>query len=159
MLEGLLGRLLARAFVGIAYPLGLTLLLPLPLLTLLPAEVASGSAAQASLVGGVAAALVVGSLLASLAYTHSLGGSLKTLGRLTFLPGLVGLLLWVAGREPALDYAARVLPGFRRIEPVALAYVDRAVPSVRWLTIAFFCVGALLLLAGDRLAHRGTAGH
>jgi type IV secretory pathway TrbD component len=142
--------------VGVAYPLGLTLLLPLPLLLLLPPDAVVGPAGSAPLIGGVATALVVASLLASLVYTHSLAGSLKTLGRLSFVPGLIGVVFWVVGREAVLGYAARVVPGFREVERAAQLYVDRAVPSVRWLTLAFFAVGVLLLLLGDRLAHWGS---
>ena len=150
---GALGRLAMRGLVGLAYPLGLTLLLPLPLLLLLPRGTGGGPAGSAPVVGGTAAALIVASLLASLAYTYSLAGSLKTLGRLSFIPGLVGVVCWILGRDVVLAYAARLVPGVPELERAAQLYVDRAVPSVRWLTLAFFAVGVLLLL-GDRLTHR-----
>lgn len=160
----MLGRLAstaaARLFVGAVYPTGLTLLIPLVLVRLAPASLDVAPAGSARALAWAAGVMVAASLLVSLSYTRSLAGSLKSLGRLTFAPGLLGLVFSVSGREAVLAYLGRTLPRFAEVEGLVALYLDRAVPSVRYLTVGFFVVGALLLFAGrqlDRSGSRATA--
>lgn len=156
MLARLASTVAARLFVGTVYPTGLMLLIPLVLVRVAPAglDVAPGGSARA--LAWAAGVMVAVSLLVSLSYTRSLAGSLKGLGRLTFAPGLLGLVFSVYGRDAVLAYLGRTLPRFAEVEGLVALYLDRAVPSVRYLTGGFFVVGALLLLAGRQLDRSGA---
>jgi hypothetical protein len=89
--------------------------------------------------------------------TRSLSGSLKALGLLTFLPGFIGILAAIFGREWLLNRFAETVPRFQEVRPAAELYLDRAVPQVVYLTVGFFVAGVLLLVLGGRLAPRPRA--
>jgi hypothetical protein len=84
--------------------------------------------------------------------TRSLGNTLKALGMLTFLPGFVGVLVAIFGREWLLNRFAATVPRFEEVRPAIELYLDRAVPQVVYLTVGFFVAGVLLLVLGSRLA-------
>lgn len=151
LLERVAGAIAWRVLVGTLYPTGLTLLIPALALRLLPPElelVAPGAPPALLWLG----LLMVGAaFLLRLLATRSLGGTLAALGRLTFIPGLVGLLVAVFGREPLLAHLARTVPRFETVRGAAELYLDRAVPRVLYLTLGFFVLGAVLLAAGRAL--------
>ena len=86
--------------------------------------------------------------------TRSLSGSLRALGWLTFLPGFIGILVTLFGREVLLNRFAETVPRFQEVRPAIELYLDRAVPQVLYLTVGFFVAGVLLLLLGSGLAPR-----
>jgi hypothetical protein len=96
-------------------------------------------------------------LVVRLWVTRSLSGSLKALGLLTFLPGFVGILASIFGREWLLNRLAGTVPRFQEVRPAVELYLDRAVPQVIYLTVGFFVAGALLLLLGSRLTPRASS--
>ncbi len=71
---------------------------------------------------------------------------------LTFLPGFVGILVAIFGREWLLNRFADTVPRFQEVRPAIELYLDRAVPQVVYLTVGFFAAGVLLLVVGSRLA-------
>jgi hypothetical protein len=141
-------------FVSLAYTTGLTLLIPFVALRIAPAELGRVPVASSPVLFWLAVALVGAALVVRLWATRSLSGSLSALGWHTFVPGFVGLLVGLFGREPTLARLATVVPRFEEVRPAAELYLDRAVPQVLYLTVGFFVAGILLLLLGGRLAPR-----
>ncbi len=146
------GALAWRVFVSTAYTTGLTLLIPFVALRVQPAELELVPVAMSPVLLWVAIGLMAAALIVRLSVTHSLSGSLKALGMLTFLPGFIGILASIFGREWLLNRFADTVPRFQEVRPAIELYLDRAVPQVVYLTVGFFVAGVLLLTLGSRLA-------
>ena len=148
------GAIAWRVFVSTAYTTGLTLLIPLVALRLQPAELNLVPVGTSPVLLWVAIGLMVAAFVVRLWVSHSLGGTLKGLGFLTFLPGFIGILVSVFGRDWLLNRVATTVPKFEEVRPAVEVYLDRAVPQVVYLTVGFFVAGALLLVLGSRFAGR-----
>ena len=148
------GAIAWRVFVSTAYTTGLTLLIPFVALRLQPADLALVPVGLSPVLLWVAIGLMLSALIVRLWASRSLSDSLKALGFLTFLPGFVGIIAWLFGREWLLTRFATTVPKFEEVRPAVELYLDRAVPQVAYLTVGFFVAGALLLLLGSRLAPR-----
>jgi hypothetical protein len=156
--DRLVGALAWRAFVSTAYTTGLTLLIPFVAVRLLPSEFRLVPIGTSPVLLWIAVGLIAAALVVRLWASRSLGGTLKSLGWLTFIPGLVGVVAGVFGREALLERLARTVPHFQEVRPAVELYLDRAVPQVRYLTVGFFAAGILMLLAGRWLAPRRPDG-
>ena len=159
LVERVAGAIAWRVFVSTAYTTGLTLLIPFVALRVQPAELDLVPAAMSPVLLWVAIGLMVAALIVRLWATRSLSGSLRALGMLTFLPGFVGILASIFGREWLLNRFADTVPRFQEVRPAIELYFDRAVPQVVYLTVGFFVAGVLLLVLGqparpDALARR-----
>ena len=148
------GAIAWRAFVSTAYTTGLTLLIPFVVLRVQPTELRLVPVGTSPALLWIAIGLMASALVVRLLVTHSLSGSLRALGFLTFLPGLIGILCTLYGREVLLTRFAQTIPRFQEARPAIELYLDRAVPQVLYLTVGFFVAGVLLLLLGSRLASR-----
>ena len=148
------GAVAWRLFVSTAYTTGLTLLIPFVALRVQPADLGLVPVGLSPVLLWVAVGLMVSALIVRLWASGSLSDSLKALGFLTFLPGFVGILAWLFGREWLLARFATTVPKFEEVRPAVELYLDRAVPQVAYLTVGFFVAGLLLLLLGSRLAPR-----
>jgi hypothetical protein len=148
------GAIAWRVFVSTAYTAGLTLLIPFVALRIQPADLKLVPVGVSPVLGWVAIGLMVAAFIVRLAVSRSLSDTLKALGFLTFLPGFVGILVSVFGRDWLLTRLATTVPRFEEVRPALELYLDRAVPQVVYLTVGFFVAGALLLILGSRLAPR-----
>jgi len=148
------GAIAWRVFVSTAYTTGLTLLIPFVALRLQPAELDLVPVGTSPVLLWVAIALMVTAFVVRLWVSHSLGDTLKGLGFLTFLPGFIGILVSIFGRDWLLNRVATTVPKFEEVRPAVELYLDRAVPQVVYLTVGFFVAGALLLVLGSRFAGR-----
>jgi hypothetical protein len=148
------GAVAWRVFVSIAYTTGLTLLIPFVVLRIQPAELRLVPVGMSPALFWVAIGLMSAALVVRVWVTRSLSGSLRALGWHTFLPGFIGILATLFGREMLLNRFAQTLPRFQEVRPAVELYLDRAVPQVLYLTVGFFIAGALLLILGSRLAPR-----
>jgi len=148
------GAIAWRAFVSVAYTTGLTLLIPFVALRIQPADLKLVPVGTTPVLLWAAIGLMVAALIVRLWVSRSLSDSLKALGFLTFLPGFVGIFVWLLGREWLLTQFETTVPRFEEMRPAVELYLDRAVPQVAYLTVGFFVAGALLLLLGSRLAPR-----
>jgi hypothetical protein len=153
----LAGAVAWRLFVSVAYTTGLTLLIPYVALRLQPAEFKLVPVGTSPVLLWVAIGLMTAALMVRLWMTRSLGDSLRALGFLTFLPGFVGILFTLFGRETLLSRFAETVPRFREVRPAIELYLDRVVPQVFYLTVGFFVAGAGLILLGSRLTRRDPA--
>lgn len=153
----LTGAVAWRLFVSIAYTTGLTLLIPYVALRLQPEEFRLVPVGTSPVLLWIAIGLMAGALAIRLWMTRSLGDSLRALGFLTFLPGFMGILFALFGRETLLSRFAETVPRFQEIRPAIDLYLDRVVPQVLYLTVGFFAAGAALILLGSRLARREPA--
>jgi len=140
-----------RVFISVVYITGLTLLIPLVFLYIFPDQVEGLVLAPSPVILWLSLAMVAAGFIVTLWHTKSLGGSLKSLGRITFVPGLIGLVFSFFGRDTMLLYLAGTLPKFQQAQPLLETYLDNAVPRVRFLTFSLFILGALLWFVGDKL--------
>jgi hypothetical protein len=141
-----------RLFVSAAYTTGLTLLIPYIVLRIQPEELRLVPVGLSPVLLWVALGLMAAALAVRLRATHSLSGSLRALGFLTFVPGFLGILFTLFGRETLLSRFAETVPRFQDVRPAIELYLDRAVPQVLYLTVGFFVAGIMLILLGGRLA-------
>jgi hypothetical protein len=148
------GAVAWRVFVSTAYTTGLTLLIPYVALRVQPAEIRLVPVGTSPVLLWVAIGLMTAALVVRLWATRSLSGSLQALGWHTFLPGFIGILATLFGREALMNRFAETLPRFQEVRPAVDLYLDRAVPQVLYLTVGFFVAGGLLLILGSRLAPR-----
>lgn len=143
-----------RLFVSAAYTTGLTLLIPYVVFRLQPEDIRLVPVGLSPVLLWVAIGLMAAALVVRLWVTRDLGGSLRALGFMTFLPGLVGILFTLFGRETLLGRFAGTVPRFQDVRPAIELYLDRVVPQVLYLTVGFFVAGAALILLGSRIAPR-----
>jgi hypothetical protein len=155
--ERVAGAIAWRLFVSTAYTTGLTLLIPFVVLRLQPEDVKLVPAGASPVLLWVAVGLMAAALLVRLAVTRSLSDTLKALGMLTFLPGFIGIVAAIFGRDWLLARFAGTVPRFQEVRPAVELYLDRAVPQVVYLTVGFFLAGVLLLVLGSRLAPSAPA--
>jgi hypothetical protein len=151
------GAIAWRLIVSTAYTTGLTLLIPFVVLRLQPADLKIVPGGASPVLLWVAIGLMVGAFVLRLCATGSLSDTLKALGMLTFLPGFVGILVTIFGREWLLNHFAATVPRFQEVRPAIELYLDRAVPQVVYLTVGFFVAGVLLIVLGGRLAPSAAA--
>ena len=151
MLGKLASGIAWRLFVSVSYIAGLALLIPLVFVQVFPENLDVVPPGTSPILAWVAAGLVTAAFLVRVWGTGSIGSALRGLGWMTFVPGAVGLVLSVVGRDVALGYLARALPRFPEVKDLVALYVDSAVPRVRYLTVGFFGLGAVLLWLGGRL--------
>ena len=151
VVERVAGAIAWRIFVSTAYTTGLTLLIPFVAVRIQPADLHLVPVGLSPVLLWLAIGLMVSALIVRLSVTHSLSGSIKALGSLTFLPGFLGILCALYGREILLRRFAETLPRFEEVRPAIELYLDRAVPRVVYLTVGFFVAGALLILLGSWL--------
>ena len=148
------GAVAWRVFVSLSYTTGLTLLIPFVALRILPADLGRVPVATSPTLLWAAIALIVAAFLVRLLATRSLSGTLTALGWHTFVPGFIGLLTGLLGRDALLGRLQDTIPRFDEVRPAVEIYLDRAVPQVLYLTAGFFVAGVLLLVLGSRLAPR-----
>jgi hypothetical protein len=156
LVERVAGAIAWRIFVSTAYTTGLTLLIPFVALRLQPAELKLVPVGMSPVLLWLAIGLMVAAFVVRLWVSRSLSDTLKGLGFLTFLPGFVGALVSVFGRDWLLTRLATTVPSFEEVRPAVELYLNRAVPQVAYLTVGFFVAGALLLVLGSRLAPRAA---
>jgi hypothetical protein len=72
------------------------------------------------------------------------------------MPGFVGTVVALFGRDWLVNRLATTVPKFEEVRPAVELYLDRVVPQVAYLTVGFFAAGALLLVLGSRLAPRSA---
>ncbi len=158
MLQRLAQHIAWRLFISTVYTAGLTLLIPAVLLFILPESAGIVPPVASPTLLRSAAIMVGASFLVTVWFTHSVARSLTALGRLTFIPGLIGVGLAIFGRDMALSYLARTVPRFEEVKGLVDLYIDRAVPHVLYLTVGFFVLGAILLVLGAKIGGHAAAG-
>ena len=151
------GSIAWRLFVSLAYTTGLTLLIPYVVMRLQPPDLKLVPVGLPPAVLWVAIGLMVAALVVRLRATGSLSGTLRALGFLTFLPGFMGILFTLFGRETLMNRFAETVPRFQDVRPAIELYLDRAVPQVVYLTVGFFVAGAVLIFLGSRIAPRAPS--
>jgi hypothetical protein len=157
LVERIAGAIAWRVFVSTAYTTGLTLLIPFVAVRIQPAELKLVPFGMSPILLWLAIGLMVSALIVRLCVTRSLSGTLKALGLMTFLPGFLGIVCALFGRDILLRRFAETIPRFQEVRPAIELYLDRVVPQVVYLTVGFFVAGALLLMLGSWLALEGRS--
>lgn len=156
LMQRLAENVVWSVIVSLLYIAGLTLLIPLVFLFVFPQEMDIVSPSTSPILVWTAVGLILASFFITLTFKKSLGGALKSLGRVTFIPGLIGLVFSLVGRDLVLLYMAGTIPGFNQLKPLLSLYLDNAVPHVRYLTLGFFVLGVVFWLLGDKLEADAT---
>jgi hypothetical protein len=151
VVQAVVGHLVWRVLMSLLYITGLTLLIPFIFLFVFPEDSGVVAPVSSPILVWTAVVMVVISVLVTLAYRKSFGAALKSLGRITFIPGFIGLVFSIFGRDAVLLYLAGTVSGFQKVQNLLTLYVDNAVPKVRYLTLGFFVLGIVLWLMGDKL--------
>lgn len=147
--EGVLVGLIVRALAGLFYVAGLTVVIPLALFLISPPP---DIVAMAYLTAYFTAAVVVVlvSVIIIFWWKKSFGKTLKTLGVMTLIPGIIALLFTMYGKEVVLNWFSSRVPNFIHVEPILMRYVDIAVPKLGWLTFVYIVLGVGLFVWGMR---------
>ena len=154
LLERAVENVMWRLFISIVYITGLTLLIPFVFLFVFPESMDVVSPALSQALVWAAVCMVVVSFVVTVRYRKSVGVALKSLGRVTFIPGLIGIVFSMFGRDIILLYMAARIPAFEQVRELVELYLDNAVPKVRVLTFGFFILGTVLWLLGDKMMSR-----
>ena len=140
-----------RVFISLVYITGLTLLIPSVFLFVFPSELNIVSPATSAVVVWCAVAFILLSIVVTVILRKSVGAALKALGRVTFIPGLIGLVFSLIGRDVVLLYLAGTVPNFPVVRETLTLLIEQAVPHVRYLTVGYFVLGLVLWLVGDKM--------
>ena len=151
IIERVMSDIVWRFIVAIVYVGGLSLLIPAAFLYVFPPELKILAPTTSPTILWTAVIMVLAGFFITLYHTKTIAKAFKSLGRITFIPGMIGLVMSFFGRDLVLLYLAGTVPGFTRIQMMLTAYLDNAVPRVRYLTLSFFVLGIVLWLIGDKL--------
>ncbi|MBI4145081.1 hypothetical protein HY493_02640 [Candidatus Woesearchaeota archaeon] len=135
--------LLAGWVLSILYVTGLTLLFPFLYFLALP-----GATSPILLVTAVV--LVVLSFFGFVWNEGSINKALKTLSRITLIPGMIGVLFSVFGRDVILGYIQSKFVATPSIFTFVISNLETAVPKIRVLTVVYILLGIFLWFIGDR---------
>ena len=140
-LRAFVGDLVTGWLLSLVYVSGLTLLFPFLYFIALPGPTSSTLLALAVI-------LILFSFFGFAWNKGRISTALKSLGRITLIPGLIGVFFSILGKEFVI---ALIQPRVSAaVLDVALLYVNRAVPKVQTLTIAYMILGVLLWFIGNR---------
>ena len=141
-LKTLAGNIVVGWIFGIFYVTGLTLLFPFLFFLQL-----AGPSSPNFLIAAII--LITISFFGFLGRYGNLAGTLKTLGRITLIPGLLGIFFSVFGRRIIVS----VLEGQQLAQGVLLtliSYVENAVPKVLALTVLYIVLGIFMWWIGSK---------
>ena len=145
-IKSVIGNIVVGWIFGILYVTGLTLLFPF----LFFLQV-SGPTSPIVLV--VAVIMIIASFFGYLGRYHDIGSTLKALGRITLIPGLLGIFFSLFGRV----LITAMLEGRGLAQDVLLRLVliaENIIPKVWVLTIIYVFIGILMWYVGYRLERR-----
>lgn len=136
------GNIVVGWIFGLLYVTGLALLFPFVYFLQI-----SGPTSPSILI--TAAILIVASFFGFLGRYGDISISLKVMGRITLIPGLIGIIFSVFGRRIILS----ALEGQQLAQEavtVLTAYLDNAVPKIRILTVLYILLGIFLWYLGSK---------
>jgi len=82
---------------------------------------------------------------------RSFSKTLKSLAKMSLIPGGIALVLFVFGRGILYSILRIAVPKFESFEPLFTTYLDSAIPKMGVLLIGYLVVGAALYAAGMKL--------
>jgi len=142
--DAILGFCFAWVFKAL-YISGLTLLIPALLVLVLPEELAPIALASSPVLFAAAAFLIVISVFGLHAHYRTMRSTLLHLGLSTLIPGGLAIAFTLVQREFVFGLAESYIPGFVAIKPLVIEYVDRSVPKIIALAVAFALLGVVLM--------------
>ena len=134
----LLGWLLSFVYVT-----GLTLLFPFLFFLSIPG-------ATSPILLTTALVLVVVSFFGFVWQEGKMGAALKTLSKITLIPGMIGVMFSLFGKEVVVAYVQSnlLVPAF--FMEIFISNLESAVPKIRVLTVVYILLGIFLWFIGDR---------
>jgi hypothetical protein len=134
--------LILRYVAQLAYIAGLAALIPL---VIFPTT-------KAPTYFSAAAGLIIFAVLVIFIQKGSLALTIRSLGRITTIPGILAVLFLMFGRESSVNFALSLAPSLT--EPIVKAYIENSIPSVWLLALGFLIVGVILWMLGSRMVRR-----
>jgi hypothetical protein len=143
--RGFVGSVFALVFrfaAQLAYIAGLTALIPL---VIFPTT-------KAPTYFSAASGLIIFAVLVIFIQKGSLALTIRTLGRITTIPGILAVLFLMFGRETSVNFALSLAPSLTA--PIVKAYIENSIPSVWLLALGFLIIGIVLWMLGSRMVRR-----
>lgn len=142
-------RFIIRYFFKIVYSFGLVFILLFLSTTKAPSELGLWKGTPTALAGIASLLVIVGVTGVYFTCQKSWAKSLRSLGLWTLIPGIIALLTSVYGANliyPSVEKAIKL----EVAKPIIDTYIDRRVPKVWILTVAYIFVGLFLYIIGVR---------
>lgn len=142
-------RFIIRYFFKIVYTLGLVFIIFFLSTTKAPSELGLWKGTPAALAGIASILVIVGVIGVYLTCQRSWARSLRSLGLWTLIPGIIALLTSVYGANLVYSLVEKTTR-LEITQPIIDAYMDRRVPKVWTLTVAYIFIGLFLYITGVR---------
>ncbi len=79
------------------------------------------------------------------------GKVLMSLGRMSLIPGVIALFVFIFGRGIFYNLFAGIIPGFGKVEPLFEIFIDYSIPKMGILVVGYVIIGALLYYIGTNI--------
>lgn len=142
-LHSFIRDLLLGWLLSFVYVTGLTLLFPFLFFLSLPG-------ATSPILLTIAVVLIVVSFFGFVWQEGRIGAALKTLSKITLIPGMIGVLFSIFGRDVVISYVQSKLLVPTLFMTLFINNIETAVPKIRVLTVVFILLGIFLWFLGDR---------
>ena len=142
-------RLVLQWIFGTIYFLGLTFLLPFLLTRNIPTEIGALHSGP-TILFTVAIFLVLIGFIGMFYAKHDIPNTLSTLGRVTLMPGLIGVVVSLTGK----DFVVQIIERWLNIDPIRsiiMSTLDRASSQVWILTVSYIVVGVALFIWSKKM--------
>jgi len=133
--------LVLRYFAQAAYFAGLTALVPL---VIIPTQ-------KAPTYVSAAMGLIIFAILVLFIQKGTLGLTIRALGRLTTLSGVLAVLFLMFGREASINFVSGVSSA---LAPLIRGYIENSIPSVWLLALGFLLIGIVLWGVGGKMVRK-----
>jgi len=133
--------LVLRYFAQAAYFAGLTALVPL---VIIPTQ-------KAPTYVSAAMGLIIFAILVLFIQKGTLGLTIRALGRLTTLSGVLAVLFLMFGREASINFVSGVSSA---LAPLIRGYIENSIPSVWLLVLGFLLIGIVLWGVGGKMVRK-----
>ena len=149
MMKEFAKNLVLQWIFGTLYFFGLTFLLAFLLTKSIPAQLGMfKSAHQVLLV--VSISMVIIGLFGMLYSKHDFTKTLSALGRATLVPGLLGVIISITGKDIVIKMVERSI-NIKPIKELLILSLDKASSQVWMLTLSYIVIGISLYIVSKKM--------
>lgn len=80
-----------------------------------------------------------------------LSETLKSLGKMSLIPGVIALLFYAFGGTVVYSFMSVFIPGFSAVEPFVNIFIESSIPRMGILVLGYIVIGAALYYTGENL--------
>ena len=80
-----------------------------------------------------------------------LSDTLKSLGKMSLIPGIIALIFFVFGGPLVYNFLRMIIPKFDAIEPFVTIFIESSIPKMGVLVLGYIFIGGILYYLGDRI--------